>query len=64
MVQHISTVLPYSSEDARSWLKTVEFAKGVRMVDEETISKTAATLRKANVLDNVPDPRNMIAIIQ
>ena len=63
-VQYISTALPYSTEDARSWLKTVEFAKSVRMVDESVISKTIAALRKANVLDSEPDPRSMIAVIQ
>lgn len=50
-VQYISTHLDYSEEDAREWLKTVEFAKDVRKVDSTVVSKTVETLRKAGVLD-------------
>ena len=63
-VQHISSALPYSKVDAQAWLKTVEFAEDVRKVDHNTISKTIATLRKANVLNNEPVPRSMIATVQ
>jgi ABC-type nitrate/sulfonate/bicarbonate transport system substrate-binding protein len=49
-VEYISTELDYSAEDAREWLKTVEFASNVRGVDLGVIQKTVDVLRKAGVL--------------
>jgi hypothetical protein len=49
-VEYISTELDYSVEDAREWLKTVEFASNVRGVDLGVIQKTVDVLRKAGVL--------------
>jgi hypothetical protein len=49
-VKYISTELDYSGEDAREWLKTVEFASNVRGVDVNVIEKTVEVLRKAGVL--------------
>jgi len=49
-VEYISTELDYSAEDAREWLKTVEFASNVRGVDLSVIQKTVEVLRKAGVL--------------
>jgi hypothetical protein len=49
-VNYISTELDYSEEDAREWLKTVEFSKNVNGVDLSVITKTIDTLRKADVI--------------
>jgi hypothetical protein len=49
-VEYISTELDYSAEDAREWLKTVEFASNVRRVDLSVIQKTVDVLRKGGVL--------------
>lgn len=49
-VKYISTELDYSEEDAREWLKTVEFAGETAGVDINVIEKTVAVLRKAGVL--------------
>ncbi|KAG4432786.1 hypothetical protein IFR05_011722 [Cadophora sp. M221] len=49
-VEYISTALDYSEEDAREWLKTVEFTKGTKGVDLGVIRKTVEILKKAGVL--------------
>jgi len=49
-VEYISTQLDYSEEDAREWLKTVQFPEHTRGVDLEVIDKTVGILRKAGVL--------------
>lgn len=49
-VDYISTNLDCSKEDARAWLKTVEFANDVKGVSDITIRKTIETLRKAGVI--------------
>jgi hypothetical protein len=54
--------LDYSEEDAREWLKTVRFAKDVRGVDPEVISKTVGTLQKAGVLGDGTDHSDMIGL--
>ena len=62
-VQYISTSLDYSEEDARAWLKTVEFARDVRGVDRKVIQKTIDILGKAGVLDPAEiDPGAVIAV--
>ncbi|KAI9744263.1 MAG: hypothetical protein M1818_002415 [Claussenomyces sp. TS43310] len=50
-VEYISTQLDYSKEDAKEWLKTVEFASNVRSVNVAVIEKTVTVLKKAGVLD-------------
>lgn len=49
-VKYISTELDYSEEDAREWLKTVEFPTRTEGVDLEDIDKTVGVLQKAGVL--------------
>jgi hypothetical protein len=61
-VKYISTKLDYSEEDAREWLKTVQFAKDVRGVNQKVVDKTVNILQKAGVLDEKADPPNMIAL--
>ncbi|PVH84687.1 uracil-DNA glycosylase-like protein, partial [Cadophora sp. DSE1049] len=50
-VKYISTELDYSLEDAREWLKTVEFTKRTKGVDLGVIRKTVEILKKAGVLN-------------
>ena len=50
-VDYVSTHLDYSADDAREWLKTVQFANEVRGVKRKTIDKTIEILSKAGVLD-------------
>ncbi|KAI0024479.1 hypothetical protein F4780DRAFT_725577 [Xylariomycetidae sp. FL0641] len=49
-VQHISTTLDYSPEDAREWLKTVRFATKTEGVDLKVVQNCIEILRKAGVL--------------
>jgi ABC-type nitrate/sulfonate/bicarbonate transport system substrate-binding protein len=49
-VKYIYTSLDYSEEDAREWLKTVKFSKGVRGTDETLVQKVRDTLLKAGVV--------------
>lgn len=51
-VEYISTQLDYSKEDARDWLKTVEFATNVKGVNLTVIQKTIEVLKKAGVLND------------
>lgn len=50
-VKYISTELDYSEEDAREWLKTVQFTKRTKGVDLEVIGKAVDILKKAGVLN-------------
>lgn len=62
-VQYISTHLDYSEDDAKAWLKTVQFASNVRGADPWTINKTVETLQKAGVLEgNLATANDMIGI--
>lgn len=61
-VQYISTKLDYSEEDAREWLKTVQFAKNVRGVDQNVVDKTVNILQKAGVLEEKVDAPAMVAL--
>ncbi|KAF2192071.1 hypothetical protein K469DRAFT_655293 [Zopfia rhizophila CBS 207.26] len=61
-VQYISTKLDYSEEDAREWLKTVRFAHDVRGVDRGIVEKTVEVLRKAGVLGERVDVREMVGL--
>ena len=61
-VEYISTELDYSAEDAREWLKTVKFAKGVEGVRRETIGSTVETLKKAGLIKGEVRVEDMIGI--
>lgn len=61
-VAYISSQLDYSEEDAREWLKTVEFATDVRGVRIETVKKTMAVLRSAGCLPEDASAAKMIGI--
>jgi ABC-type nitrate/sulfonate/bicarbonate transport system substrate-binding protein len=50
-VEYISTSLDYSAEDARAWLKTVEFEEDVTIPGNQDIEKTVEILGKAGLLD-------------
>ncbi|KAI9707684.1 MAG: hypothetical protein M1836_000646 [Candelina mexicana] len=50
-VEFISTELDYERQDAREWLGTVEFAQGVRGVEEGVVGRTIEVLRKAGVVN-------------
>ncbi|KAI9706906.1 MAG: hypothetical protein M1820_004685 [Bogoriella megaspora] len=50
-IEYISSELDYSADDARAWIKTVEFPKDVRGVDPGVIDETVGLLSKAGVLD-------------
>lgn len=49
-VRWISANLDYSEADAREWLKTVQFTKGVEGVKPEVVDGCVDILRKAGVL--------------
>ncbi|KAK0716115.1 hypothetical protein B0H67DRAFT_601465 [Lasiosphaeris hirsuta] len=49
-VKYISTVLDYSEEDAREWLKTVRFPEKTAGVDPKVVESTVEILVKAGVL--------------
>jgi len=60
-VEHISSTLPYSKEDAREWMKTVTFSNKTGVVDEGVIEKTVGILKKAGVLgEDGIEPKAMI----
>lgn len=61
-VLYISSQLDYSEEDAREWLKTVEFAKEVRGVRIETVKNTLAVLRSAGCMSEDTSAAEMIGI--
>ncbi|KAL9123532.1 MAG: hypothetical protein Q9217_007040 [Psora testacea] len=50
-VRYISTKLDYSEEDAREWMKTVEFAKEVKGVRGSVVDQTLEVLKKAGVVN-------------
>ncbi|KAK4544272.1 hypothetical protein LTR36_004482 [Oleoguttula mirabilis] len=49
-VEHITSTMRYSKEDAEAWMKTVRFADDVHGVDPGVVDNTADLLRKAGVL--------------
>ena len=62
-VEHITSTMKYSKEDAEAWLKTVRFADDVRGVDPGVINETAGLLRKAGVLKEAAGgSEHMVAI--
>jgi len=61
-VEHISTELDYSKEDATEWLKTVQFPTNVKGVNLSVIEKTVDVLKKAGVMnDDGMEAKEMIA---
>ena len=61
-VAYISSQLDYSVEDAREWLKTVEFAKDVKGVRIETVENTMTVLRGAGCMPEDASAAKMIGI--
>ena len=63
-VQHITSTMRYSGEDAKEWMKTVRFADDVRGVDPGVADETVAVLQKAGVLvsGNSGGAEHMVAI--
>ncbi|BFZ59954.1 hypothetical protein YB2330_000976 [Saitoella coloradoensis] len=60
VVEYISTELDYSAEDAKAWLKTVEYPKDVKSVDHKMIESTIGTLQKAGVIKGEPQADAMV----
>lgn len=62
-VEHITSTMEYSKEDAEAWLKTVHFSDNVKGVDPGVIGKTMQILQKAGVLDEkAGEAEEMVAI--
>lgn len=62
-VQHITSTMKYSKEDAEAWMKTVRFADNVHGVDPGMVDGTAGLLRKAGVLKEAAGgSEHMVAI--
>ncbi|KAI5365143.1 hypothetical protein Slin15195_G046810 [Septoria linicola] len=62
-IDHITTNMEYSKEDALEWMKTVRFPEDVRGVSASTVDQTAAILRKAGVLtDEAGGSEHMIIV--
>jgi ABC-type nitrate/sulfonate/bicarbonate transport system substrate-binding protein len=51
-VDYISENLDYSAEDAKEWLKTVDFVNDTSVVTKSDIDKTIEILGKAGVIDS------------
>ncbi|KAA8894663.1 hypothetical protein FN846DRAFT_398309 [Sphaerosporella brunnea] len=49
-VDYIANNLDYTAEDAREWLKTVEFSKDCMKVEPNVVDKTVEILKKAGVI--------------
>ncbi|KAL8672061.1 MAG: hypothetical protein Q9168_003456 [Polycauliona sp. 1 TL-2023] len=50
-VQYISTKLDYEEEDAKEWMKTVQFPKDVKGVKTSVVKETIKILQKAGVIE-------------
>ncbi|EGP85224.1 unnamed protein product [Zymoseptoria tritici ST99CH_1A5] len=62
-VDHITSTMQYSKEDAREWMKTVKFSGKVSGVEAKTVDDTVAVLRKAGVLkDDSGGSEHMILV--
>ncbi|ANZ76000.1 BA75_03119T0 [Komagataella pastoris] len=60
-VEHISTHLDYSTEDAMEWLKTVKFSSDVTRIDyNRSIVNTARILKTAGVVQQENEPDEVI----
>ena len=62
-MQYISTQLDYSMEDARTWLGTVQFARGTQGVAPNVVEHTVAVLRQAGVLVDAKDREEISRMI-
>lgn len=63
-VEYISTHLDYSAEDAREWMKTVEFAESCTKVQDGVVEKTVTVLKKAGVIkDDKVELPSMVATV-
>ncbi|KAK5747236.1 hypothetical protein LTR17_000371 [Elasticomyces elasticus] len=49
-VEHITSTMKYSKEDAEAWMKTVKFSDDVKGVDAKVVDDTVSVLQKAGVL--------------
>jgi ABC-type nitrate/sulfonate/bicarbonate transport system substrate-binding protein len=49
-VEYITSTMHYSKEDAKEWMKTVQFSDEVKGVETSMVEKTASLLVKAGVL--------------
>jgi hypothetical protein len=61
-LQKINKGVKHFEENAREWLKTVQFSKDVRGVDPAVVEKTVSILQKAGVLTPDVDQSAMIAL--
>ena len=59
-VQYISTNLDYSKADAEGWLKTVQFATGVKGAKPSVVDQTLGVLKKARVIDDTATRDGMV----
>jgi ABC-type nitrate/sulfonate/bicarbonate transport system substrate-binding protein len=49
-IEYIAANLGYTADDARGWLKTVEYVKDASKVDRAVIEETVDVLQKAGVV--------------
>ncbi|KAK4897418.1 hypothetical protein LTR27_004938 [Elasticomyces elasticus] len=49
-VEHITSTMKYSKDDAEAWMKTVKFSDDVKGVDGKVVDDTVSVLQKAGVL--------------
>ncbi|KAL9103839.1 MAG: hypothetical protein Q9163_001159 [Psora crenata] len=61
-IKYISGELDYSEEDAREWLKTVQFAKEVKGVKRSVVDQTLEVLKKAGLVEKDVTADAMIGI--
>jgi len=59
-VEYIAGNLDYSNEDAREWLKTVQFVEDTALVTTKDIDTTIEILAKASVIDSAVSSSEMI----
>jgi vacuolar-type H+-ATPase subunit E/Vma4 len=50
-VEHITSTMEYSKDDAKEWMGTVKFAQDVKGVKTAVVDDVVKILRKAGVLD-------------
>lgn len=65
-VEYISTNLDYSADDARAWLKTVEFSGDCKKVESEIVEKAVDILVKAGVIkkESGVEARDMVVRVE
>lgn len=62
-VKYITSAMHHSNDDARAWMKTVQFADNARGVDPAVVDTTVHLLRKAGVLsEGAGGSGHMVAI--